>query len=159
MCILDKPVFFRICWTVVDRRTQGQINPKRKLYADPDGEMCSRIARAVGYGGNPEHKRNPGDFGLEPPSAHHKQPTKSLCDTVEIFERKTALRLLKKGARRGMFSRQFRGDFPQNIWSVTDQGEVLEAQLENRELGTYHGYPMEPTDPLAETILERWQAS
>lgn len=58
-----------------------------------------------------------------------------------------------------MFSQQFRGDFPQNIWAVTDESIVLEAQLENMEQGVYHGYPIEATDPFTETILTHWLSS
>ena len=49
----------------------------------------------VKYGGNPEHKRNPGDFGLTPPS--QPRADKTLCDEVAVFKRTTALRLLRKG--------------------------------------------------------------
>jgi len=98
------------------------------------------LERLVSYGGNPEHKRNPGDFCLTPPS--QPRADKALCDTARIFSRKLATELLRRGTAHGMVSEQWFGQFPQNIWSVTDNGIPLEAQLENQELGTYHGYPM-----------------
>jgi hypothetical protein len=50
-----------------------------------------RAAKRVRYGGNPEHKANPGDFELEPPSS--PRPDKTLCDRTGIFERSKALAL------------------------------------------------------------------
>lgn len=114
----------------------------------------AELATRVRYGGNPEHKRNPGDFGLTPPSA--PRPDKTLCDAVGVFERKVAKQLLREGIERGLISEQHRGEFPQNVWAVTTQGHPVEARLENATLGTYHGYPMPPTDPFCENILNRW---
>ncbi|MCU0571494.1 MAG: hypothetical protein MUC41_00715 [Syntrophobacteraceae bacterium] len=111
----------------------------------------------VKYGGNPEHKKNPGDFGLMPPS--QPRADKSLCDVVGIFSKKEATRLLKEGVKKGLVSEQMRNGFPQNIWAVTENGCPLEAQLENAEVGIYHGYPMYETDPLCEEVLMRWKRS
>ena len=46
-------------------------NNKRKIKKLTDVELqhCSELAEKVSYGGNPEHKMNPGDFGLTPPAA------------------------------------------------------------------------------------------
>jgi hypothetical protein len=49
--------------------------------------------------------------------------------------------------------------WPQHIWSVTARGAVLEAQLENAGLGTYHGYPLPENDPFVEAVRERWRAA
>ena len=129
---------------------------KRRILA-PDASASSNLeelANAIGYGGNPEHKRNPGDFGLTPPAS--PRPDKALCDDVAIFERSQALDLLRRGVLRGLISERFIGKFPQNIWSVTDGGEPVEAQLENRELGHYHGYPLPKADPFRDVVLEAW---
>lgn len=132
-----------------------RFNRKREI-TDPPLSAAERAALAerVGYGGNPEHKRNPGDFGLIPPSA--PRADKTLCDAVTIFSRSAALAALREGVRRGLVSRATRGSFPQNIWSVTADGVPLEAQLENREMGTYHGYPMSENDDFRATILGAW---
>jgi hypothetical protein len=135
------------------------LNPKRR-FADnpPDRGALEALAAKVRYGGNPEHKRNPGDFGLTPPS--RPRDDKSLCDTVKIFKRSKALELLKKGARRGMIS-NWDGStgFPKNIWSMTEDGIPLEAQLENPGNGTYHGYPLEANDPFRENVMAKWTQS
>lgn len=46
----------------------GRFNPKRKLQDQLLPEKCACLAQTVKYTGNPEHKRNPGDFGLTPPA-------------------------------------------------------------------------------------------
>jgi hypothetical protein len=79
----------------------------------------------VRYGGSPYHKSNPGDFGLTPPA--QPRADKTLCDTVEIFEREVALRYLREGIRRGLVSEVPDGGWPKNIWSMTDDGRPLEA--------------------------------
>jgi hypothetical protein len=37
-------------------------------------------------------------------------------------------------------------------------GSALEAQLENSEIGSYHGYPMPDSDPFVQDVMERWRA-
>ena len=93
-----------------------RFNRKREI-ADPPPPAAelTALAERVGYGGNPEHKRNPGDFGLIPPSA--PRADKTLCDAVNIFSRSAAAAALREGVRRGLVSRAVRGSFPQNIWS------------------------------------------
>lgn len=139
------------------KKRDQQFNQKRKIKKLTESELqdCSKLADRVGYGGNPEHKKNPGDFGLTPPSG--PRLGKSLCDAVSIFSRKIALEHLKSGLRRGFVSERFNGDWPQNIWAVTENGIALEAQLENSETGSYHGYPMPESDPLAAEIIRLWK--
>jgi hypothetical protein len=54
---------------------------------------------------------------------------------------------------------QERYGWPQNVWAVAPNGTALEAMLENPSTGTYHGYPMQEDDPLAEEVFERWRSS
>jgi len=138
------------------QRRHNHFNHKRRIKQLASGELehCRALVKKVRYGGNPEHKRNPGDFGLTPPS--YPRRGKSLCDDAGIFSRKVALKYLKSGLRKGLISERFNGDWPQNIWSVTDEGKPLEAQLENPATGTYHGYPMPEGDPLAGDVVRRW---
>jgi hypothetical protein len=137
------------------RVSRAGFNPKRRIGRLDDRQERERLAQSIRYGGNPEHKRNPGDFGLDPPA--RPRPDKTLCDAVAIFERAKALELLRAGVKRGLVSEQWSGEFPQNIWSVTDSGEPLEAQLENRETGHYHGYPMPENDPFREVVEKAWR--
>lgn len=138
------------------KKRNDKFNPKRAfLVPTPENlQLCIRLARTVGYGGNPEHKMNPGDFGLTP--ASDPRPGKSLCDSVAILTRSKALRHLRAGLKKGLASNRFVAGWPKNIWSVSDNGIALEAQLENAQVGTYHGYPMPESDPFAEEVLKRW---
>jgi len=135
-------------------RRGGIFNPKRKIQKDFDQEWLESLQKKVKYGGNPEHKKHPGDFGLTPPAM--ARPDKTLCDGVEIFKKTVALRRLKEGIKYGLVSEQMRGDYPQNVWAITKNGEVLEAQLENEEQGIYHGYPMPCEDPFKKVVLSLW---
>lgn len=137
----------------------AKFNPKRKLLTPAQAlarqQELHSLANRVRYGGNPEHKRNPGDFGLTPPS--DPRQGKALCDVARVFSRAVALRLLSEGLRKGLVSDRVVGDWPKNVWSVTDDGFALEAQLENPQLGSYHGYPMPETDPMAQEVALRWE--
>ena len=136
-------------------RRSGQFNSKRKLLIDVDDAFLEKLKKNVHYGGNPEHKMNPGDFNLTPPSC--PRPDKTLCDAVSIFKYNQALQLLRKGIMRGLVSKQSRGNYPQNIWSVDKNNNPLEAQLENEQKGIYHGYPMPKDDPFGKVILKAFE--
>lgn len=143
------------------KRRYAQFNPKRKLVtpAQAAARMAefATLADRARYGGNPEHKKNPGDFGLTPPA--DPRQGKSLCDAAKIFKRDQAEQLLQAGLRNGLVSERMVGAWPKNVWSVTDDGIAMEAQLENPALGIYHGYPMPETDPLSQEVHRRWEHS
>src|SRR6266404_3394762 len=113
-------------------RNRKSFNPKRRVcsveqFLEQQQEMQD-LARRARYSGNPEHKRNPGDFNLDPPSS--PRLAKTLCDDASIHRRAEALSLLKTGLTRGLVSVQVRGGWPQNVWAVTSNGHPLEAQHE-----------------------------
>ncbi len=133
-----------------------KFNPKRRILprarAEALREQLCTLADRVRYGGNAEHKRSPGDFGLSPPAL--PRVGKSLCDDAGIFKRAEAERLLKTGLASGLVSDRFEGEWPFNVWAVTQDGAPLEAQWEGA--GVYHGYPMPEDDPLRPFVLKRW---
>lgn len=137
-------------------RRSGANNLKRRLDPRPDHAALLQLAELLRYGGNPEHKRNPGDFGLRPPA--QPRADKSLCDDVRVFSRAVALAILRQGVERGLVSVQKVGGLPQNLWSVTDQWVVIEAQLENRDQYCYHAYPLPTSDPFGAVVLSAWRA-
>lgn len=146
------------------KRRQNEFNPKRDVRhcTEEDVARLKSLYSKVSYSGNPQHKRRPGDFGLNPPS--DPRPMKSLCDEVSVFNLLQASRLLKSGVARGLISVQDNEfGFPKNIWSVVTledgRNVPLEAQITNPSIGSYHGYPLQPTDPMYERILEKWRAS
>lgn len=130
-----------------------RFNPKRKL-ADAVSVAVDMGGAVVRYTGNPQHKRNPRDFGLDPPAC--PRTDKTLCDEAGVIDHAAAQALLARGLERGFVSQQSRNGFPQNIWSVDESGNAFEAQLENAEQGAYHGYPMPSNDPLRDEVLSRW---
>jgi hypothetical protein len=136
------------------KKRAERFNHKRRICTTVDPDVLKKIAGSIKYGGNPEHKRNPGDFNLVPLS--QPRPDKTLCDLVGIFSRHEAERLLKAGVERGLISVQKRNGYPQNIWSVTGDNYPLEAQLEDVMRGIYHGYPMPETDPFRDKVLDLW---
>ena len=132
-----------------------RFNDKRRILSPGGIENLPDLAARVTYTGNPAHKSNPGDFGLTPPA--DPRDDKTLCDAAGIFSRSTAMRLLKAGIERGLISEQTRGAFPQNVWVVDENGYPLEAQLENRTQGAYHGYPLALNDPFRDQVLAFWR--
>ena len=132
-------------------------NPKRQVASTLVQTDLERLASTVRYGGNPEHKRNPGNFGLRPPAAPRRH--KTLCDHAGIFNRELALSLLQAGIRCGLVSVLRDTGYPQNVWAVSVDGVPLEAQLENAGNGTYHGYPMPEADPFRDIVMAKWEAA
>lgn len=135
----------------VKRKTS---NPKRMLQPSPSALNLPQLASLARYGGNPQHKRSPGDFGLTPPA--EPRPDKTLCDASGVLSRNEALLLLCEGLRKGLVSVQVRNGWPQNVWAVASSGVPIEAMLDNEVTGSYHGYPMLEGDPLREEILRAW---
>jgi hypothetical protein len=131
-----------------------KFNPKRRIINSTDEAALQALSQRVGYAGNPAHKKHPADFGLTPPA----QPrlNKTLCDGTQV-KLHLAMKLLRTGAKMGLISIQEHNGLPQNIWAVSPNGVALEAQLDNVEAATYHGYPMGLDDPLANEILARWK--
>ena len=136
------------------RTKRKSFNPKRRIAKNSVPAELAHLAERVIYRGNPAHKRNPGDFDLAPPLG--PRPGKTLCDAAGLFNRGIAFQLLRDGIRRGLVSERSKDGFTQNIWAVSDDGLPLEAQLENADDGSYHGYPMPQDDPFRELVLERW---
>jgi hypothetical protein len=139
-------------------RARTGYNPKRKIAAADLLTPAERAALAarVTYGVNPEHKRSPGDYGLTPPAS--PRPAKTLCDGERPILKAEATALLQAGLRKGTTSAILADGWPQNIWSVSDAGEVFEAQLENAGQGTHHGYPVPEDDDFRHFVLKEWTA-
>jgi hypothetical protein len=133
-------------------------NPKRKIAVRDALTPAERgaLAARVTYGGNPEHKRSPGDYRLTPPAS--PRPAKTLCDGERPILKGEAIALLQAGLRKGTTSAAIAGGWPQNVWSVSAAGEVFEAQLENAAAGTYHGYPVPENDDFRRLVLSEWAA-
>lgn len=134
-------------------------DPKRRiaeLTSDQSSQLAD-LADLVSYGGNPKHKKDPGDFGLIPPAAHNGQDPErggdALCDVSHVRTRGEARRLLAEAFRSGFVDARRDGVWPKVVWVVA-AGHVFEARLENRGQGTCHGYPLPRADPMRETVLQ-----
>ncbi len=78
-------------------------NPKRSLSDPPISEdERARLSSQVSYVGSPYHKRNPGDFGLNPPMSPRADKTE--CDSAGIVNKAEANDLLEQGIRSGLTS-------------------------------------------------------
>lgn len=144
------------------RRTTDdpRYNPKRRLAPAPATDAARGRLRALAagarYDGNPEHKRNPGDFGLTPPASPRRG--KALCDDAGVFRRGVALGLVRAGIEKGLVDgRGTDGGWPGVVWAVTEAGEPVEAQ--HGANGVYHGYWMPADDPLRDEVLLRWRGA
>lgn len=119
-------------------------------------EHYEALEQEAVYTGNPEHKRNPGDFGLAPPCAPRWD--KTLCDEIRIFRRKVAERLLRSAFQCGLISvakGKNTDKWPQHVWAMSDDGHVLEAAYDGEG---YHGYPLpDERTPLFNEIKKRWR--
>ena len=82
-------------------------------------------------------------------------PYKTKCP--EDIDDALALCLLRQGIRLGVFSANLESGWPKQVWAMDARGRMYEAQLTNRAIGLYHGYPMPGNDRLAETVAERWR--
>ena len=120
---------------------------------EAERQRLADLPRQASYGGKPEHKRDPGDFGLEP--ASRPRQGKALCDVSGVLTRSDAATLLKQGMREGLVSERTTNGWPNIVWAMHGE-HVLEARLDNAEQGSYHGYPLLPTDPFCARVRERW---
>ncbi len=123
-------------WMMLNRR-YNRYNAKRRIRrcSSKDAAYLEELLSKVSYGGNPQHKKNPGDFGLNPPC--EPRAMKSLCDEVSVFSRAEALRLLRKGIEYGLISERINENgFPQNIWSTMEGlNEMTAFSLTLRRFG------------------------
>ena len=136
--------------------SRSSFSPKRKIAAleSTPEEVRMDLACRCRYTGSPLHKRNPGDYNLTPPSS--PRPGKTLCDGDRPILKEEAKSLLKEGFLKGMVSDRWSGEWPEIVWAVSGDREVFEAQLENRDQGHYHGYPLQANDGFRATALKEW---
>lgn len=135
------------------RKRKFNSNRKLRNLCDIDEQCLETYAQKLCYTGNPCHKRNPGDYGLQPPAA--PRPDKTLCDSTGIYRRADAEQLLREGLKRRLISAEDRHGMPSIIWAMTDTGIPVEARLDSSN-GSYHGYPLQQNDPIARVIEDLW---
>ena len=115
-----------------------------------------RIALVARYGGSPNHKLHPNDYGFDPPN--NPRPSKSPCDDLRPIAKKEAAKLLRDGIRKGMISRTEAGQLPKYIWAVDAQGGVYEAKTKPGQEIHYHGYRLgEDERQMRAEVLSEWE--
>ena len=119
------------------------------------GDELAHMETMATYRPSPYHKSGSSAAGLQ--SVPALRPDKTICDRPTSGSARNAADLLKSGFSRGMVSERRRGDWPQNVWAVDEEGIVYEAQLGNLVTGEYHGYPMKQDDSFASFIRDEWK--
>ena len=112
----------------------------RRAVCDPPSDCdLGKLAREAIYVGSPEHKSYPSFAGPPKLRADASKCDPALTNPDEI----TAW--LRKALRAGHVGAPWEGSFPRYAWYEA-AGTVYEARLVNRQLGTYKGYPLLPSE-------------
>jgi hypothetical protein len=94
-------------------------------------------AETARYISSPYHRASNSLMGR---LSSRRYPHASKCDPDWTLQ--TATGALREAIRAGRVSEAWEGAFPRYVWHFRE--EVLyEGRLSNRELGHYHGYPLE----------------
>ncbi len=64
--------------------------------------------------------------------------------------------LLMRGILAGLIGHNERQGVPTILWSIWDQGWIFEARITNAVLADYHGYPVLPSEAIAEQVYDRF---
>lgn len=119
--------------------------------------MLARLADRVQYHGIAKHKANPTAFGLPLEARRYGDATR--CDEHAGF-RPTDMASLPSMLRRGILAGLVGGSLdsgvPTVIWAIGNTGWIFEARITNVEQAEYHGYPVRPTEAIAEVVYQRF---
>ncbi len=129
-------------------------NLQRALDPAPDPQALEQLSQAARYGGSAKHKAAPQAFGLPPYTKPRGDST--LCDTHAGFTKEhigDIPRLLRRGIRAGLVAASTR-----LIWTISDEGWIFEGRITNVDQREYHGYPLRPSEPIAEVVYRRFLA-
>lgn len=128
---------------------------KRTIRLTPLSDDERALLATARYEGSPQHKKEPNDFGLIPPTS--PRPDKTLCDEAGVLSKAAALPLFQKGVSRGLVSAATTGNgYPKQIW-VVDGEFVYELMYGGSQAGCYHGYPIRRNDPLYGEVRAAWE--
>jgi hypothetical protein len=65
---------------------------------------------------------------------------------------------MRRGLRAGLIGHLLPQGRPKILWSVARSGWIFEARLTNAAQAEYHGYPVRPTEAIAEPVFLRFEA-
>ncbi|MGE4244068.1 hypothetical protein [Ramlibacter sp.] len=113
----------------------------------------TELKSKIHYKGYSKHKKAPEAFGLPPYMKRRGDAT--LCDEHAGF-RPVDMGLLPSMLERGLKSGLVgKGDI---VWTVFDNGWIMECRVTNRISREYHGYPVRPGEAIAEGVYRRFAA-
>jgi len=126
-------------------------NAKRKLFINITAVEVRARYRSVSYNGSSKHKQNPHLFGLEPFRGHRGDRT--LCDKHASFSPQDIERipaLLQRALRARLVG--------SHVWTVDDNGWIYELVVTNPTSNERHGYPLRPSEAIAEIVYRHFQS-
>ena len=127
-------------------------NDGRFLEPYPDPDLLARLKACARYGCYAKHKTAPHAFGLRAYSGPKGDHTR--CDEHASFGKAkmaTIPRLLQRGIRARLI-----GPSARLIWTVGDDGWIFEGRITNVGQDEYHGYPVRPSEAIAEPVYRRF---
>jgi hypothetical protein len=116
------------------------------------------LSRPLRYQGIPKHKKEPRRFGL--PNYEGKRGDETQCDEHAGFhpsQIEDVVPMLRRGLRAGLIGDVLQQGCPKIIWTIANTGWIFEARLTNSGLAEYHGYPVRPTEAIAEPVFRRFE--
>lgn len=153
-----------LCRALLVKRPNTRTVPGRaseshrpKLYVQPPRELIAELLKKATYRGSSKHKANPRRFGLP----HYGKPRgdATLCDEHANFgpqQMKALPELLFRGISAGLLGELMTENIPTVLWTVGDDGWIFEMRITNSGRAEYHGYPVRPTEAIAEMIYKRF---
>ena len=132
-------------------------NDKRRLRITPSQTLIAKLLGMCTYGGSSKHKANPRAFGLPP----YQKPRgdETLCDSHANFQpdqMNSIGALLSRGMRAGLIGAVETRGIPSILWTIADNGWIFEGRVSNPAQAVYHGYPVRPSEAIAELVYGRF---
>ena len=140
---------------MTNRKRQGN-NPKRRIASV--GELSPEVLHQLSearYVGSAHHKSKLADYHFSPPT--NPRPDKSLCDGIRVIKKSEAAELFQNGISREMVSAYVIGCLPKYVWAVDSDEEAYESVI-SKGTTKYHGYRLEPDDPMRSLVIEEWNS-
>ncbi len=136
-------------------------NEKRRLHRDPNATAEKLLVRGAKYQGIAKHKQDPGAFDLPQYEAHRGDAT--LCDAhagigPADMDDLAVRQLISRGLEAGLIGDKLQQGCPRIIWTVHKSGWIFEARLTNAGQAEYHGYPVRPSEAIAEPVFNRFES-
>ena len=120
----------------------------------PSGNLITKMLNSVIYEGSSKHKKHPHLYGLPPFNGRRGDAT--LCDAYAGFspsQMSSIPAMIRRGLQAGLIGKGHR-----IIWAVANNGWIFEGRETNVGKNEYHGYPVRPSEAIAELVYRRFSA-